>query len=86
MELINGNQNTINAIVDINNWSQINDDCEIEKLCEVVIANQTDWVRQYRSGKTKIFKALMGHIASTTQNRANMGKITIKLKELLNKN
>lgn len=62
---------------------QINDGDELKKLCEDVIKELEKAVRDYKSGKTKAFKALLGAVVSKSNNRANMRKCAGILKDML---
>ncbi|XP_019870818.1 glutamyl-tRNA(Gln) amidotransferase subunit B, mitochondrial [Aethina tumida] len=64
---------------------QITSEQELTSLCEEVLKENDKLVKQYKAGKTKIFKALMGLIAGKSKGRADMGKCDKILKDLLSK-
>lgn len=70
-------------IVKINNWLQIKDELEIKKLCEKILQENPKLVQQYVKGKTKVFNAILGKIATSSKNRANMEDVTNVLKQML---
>lgn len=68
-----------------NDWEQINDVEKITEICKNIISDEPKLVQQYLSGKNKMFSALLGKIANTTNQRVNMEQASIILKELLKK-
>ena len=70
-----------------NDWKQISDDAEIEKICNETLGTESGqkMLQQYKSGKTKILFAIAGEIKNKTNNRINMAKVMDALKELLSK-
>lgn len=64
---------------------QIVSDDVLERLCRDVIEENPRIVDQYKKGKTKVFKALLGAVAVKSHRQADMGKCTKLLKELLQK-
>lgn len=73
-------------IVKERNWIQINDEEELKRLCREVLEENVKIVQQYKSGKKKVFKALLGLISAKTKQRADMAKCTTIIKQLLEKN
>lgn len=69
-----------------NNWKQITDDNEILKFCEEVMAEYPKAVKDYKKGKVKAIKALIGSIAKKTNDRADLASVSKKLEELLKSN
>lgn len=72
-----------NNLAESNNWKQISDEGEIEKICEATLAANPKLVAAYRGGKTKVFYAIVGEVAKNTENRANMSLVVEKLKKML---
>lgn len=64
---------------------QITDLEEINKICEDVLVNNPKMVAQFKGGKQKVFRAILGQVAKVTNNKANMGMVDKVLKELLKK-
>lgn len=74
-------------IADEKNWKQINDDVEIQKICEQVLASESGqkMSKAFKSGKTKVLFAIAGAINKSTDSRINMAKVVDILKDLLTK-
>ena len=72
-------------IISENNWRQITDTEEIEKICRKVIDKNPKVVEQFRAGKQKVFNALVGEVHKVSEQKANMRLAVEKLKEMLNK-
>lgn len=70
-------------MVNENNWKQISDINEIDKLCKEVMEDYPKAVKDYRRGKVQAIKFLVGQIAKKTNDRANLAFVSNKLKELL---
>lgn len=64
-------------------WEQISDENELIRLCSEVILQNSGAVEQYKAGKTKVFKALLGAVASKTDQKADMGKCSKILRDML---
>lgn len=62
---------------------QITDEKQIEEICRRVIESQPKVVEQFRAGKQKVFKALVGDVHKLSEQKANMRLAVEKLKELL---
>lgn len=58
-------------IVERENLAQISDKAALEQLADQVLAENADLVRTYRSGKTKVFQALVGKAMAASNQRAN---------------
>lgn len=67
------------------NWLQINDEDLLENICREVIAENKKAVAQYKAGKKKVFKALLGAVAAKTNQKADMAKCNEILNDLLKK-
>lgn len=64
-------------------WSIINNEKEITTKCIEIIKNNPKLVKQYKEGKVKVFKALLGMLAKDTQNKFDMSAASKKMEELL---
>ncbi|GBP07774.1 Glutamyl-tRNA(Gln) amidotransferase subunit B, mitochondrial [Eumeta japonica] len=63
--------------------SLVIDEEEITRKCIEVIRNNPKLVKQYKDGKIKVFKALLGILAKDTQHRLDMSVVSKKLEDLL---
>lgn len=70
-------------IVTESKWAQINDDDELTKLCVSVIQENSKVVTQYKAGKTKMLRALLGEVVKKSSGLANMKKVTEIMEKLL---
>ncbi|MBC8301808.1 MAG: Asp-tRNA(Asn)/Glu-tRNA(Gln) amidotransferase GatCAB subunit B, partial [Pelagibacterales bacterium] len=70
-------------IVKDKGMEQVSDDNEILKLIESVIADNQDKVKQYLSGKDKLFGFFVGQVMKVSQGKANPGIVNKLLKENL---
>lgn len=68
-----------------NNLFQITDDEALEKICKSVIDENENLVKQYKSGKQKVYKAIIAIAERKSENRADMSKCTKIMKSLLDK-
>lgn len=84
-QVIFKNPKTPTEIMMENDWQQISNREELHKICEAVLSENPKVVEQYKKGKTKVFKALLGAVVNKSNNRANMSKVDKILKELLEK-
>lgn len=66
-------------------WEQISDEEKLRDICRKILDENEKAVTQYKAGKEKAFKALLGSVAAKTNKRANMEKCTTIMKELLDK-
>ncbi|CAH2089568.1 unnamed protein product [Euphydryas editha] len=81
-------ENTSFSPIDIikqKGWLLITDEAEITKNCVKVIENNPKLVKQYKEGKIKVFKALLGILSKTTDNKLDMSIASKKFEELLKK-
>lgn len=53
-------------------WILTGNKDDIKKLCVEVLENNPKLVKQYKEGKTKVFKALLGILSKNSQNRIDM--------------
>ncbi|XP_022171407.1 glutamyl-tRNA(Gln) amidotransferase subunit B, mitochondrial [Myzus persicae] len=70
-------------IVEENNWQQISNDEEIDKLCKEVMLEYPKAVKDYRRGKLQAIQFLINHVAKKTNDRANMAIVSKRLEEFL---
>lgn len=64
-------------------WSIISNEKEITIKCLEVLKNNPKLVKQYKEGKVKVFKALLGILAKDTHNTFDMSVASKKMEELL---
>lgn len=67
------------------NWLLVTDLQEIKKTCMDVLDNNPKLVKQYKDGKIKVFKALLGIVIKNSQNKLDMSIVSKVMEELLKK-
>jgi len=72
------------SIVDENNWRQMSDDSELEKIIKEVIEKNPNAVEDYKSGKQNSLQFLAGQVMKETRGTAKPDKVQKLLLELLN--
>jgi len=72
------------SIVDENNWRQMSDDSELEKIIKEIIAKNPKAVEDYKSGKQNAAQFLAGQVMAKTRGTAKPDKVQKLLSELLN--
>ncbi|KAJ0174114.1 hypothetical protein K1T71_010260 [Dendrolimus kikuchii] len=70
-------------IVNENGWFLINDEEEITKMCLEMLEHNPKLVKQYKDGKVKVFKALLGILSKNSQNKIDMALASKILEEVL---
>lgn len=70
-------------IVEEKHLRQINDEDEIRSICKEVLQENEKIVKQFKSGKTKVFKALLGIVYNKSNQRVNMKVVNDVLEKLL---
>lgn len=70
-------------IISANSLRQITDENEIAEICRKVLAANPKVVEQFRAGKQKVFKALVGDVHRLSEQKANMRVAVEKLREML---
>lgn len=70
-------------IIGEHNLWQITDEKQIEEICRKVIDENPKLVQQFKSGKQKVFKALVGDVHRLSEQKANMRLAVEKLQEML---
>ncbi|MCM8830511.1 MAG: Asp-tRNA(Asn)/Glu-tRNA(Gln) amidotransferase GatCAB subunit B, partial [Candidatus Omnitrophica bacterium] len=73
-------------IVSGKNLLQIEDDGTISNIVEEIIAENSDAVKDYKSGKEQAISFLIGQVMRKTKGKANPVVVRNKLQEYLNKN
>ena len=71
------------VIVEEKGLKQITDTWAIEAIIDEIIANSTNQVEQYRSGKTGLIGWFVGQVMKQTQGKANPGAVNQILKAKL---
>ncbi|CAH2042426.1 unnamed protein product, partial [Iphiclides podalirius] len=66
-------------------WFIITDEDEISQKCMEIIQNNPKIVKQYKEGKVKVLKALLGILVKNTSNKLDMSVAAAKMEELLKK-
>jgi len=70
-------------IVDQNNWRQMSDDSELEKVVKEVIAKNPKPVEDYKKGKQNSLQFLAGQVMAATRGTAKPEEVQKLLKEIL---
>jgi len=71
------------TIVDENNWGQMSDDSELEKIIKDVITKNPKPVEDYKAGKQNALQFLAGQVMAVTRGTAKPDKVHKLLKNLL---
>lgn len=71
------------TIVDENNWRQVSDDKELEKIITEVIAKNSNAVKDFKAGKQNALQFLAGQVMAASRGTANPEKTRELLKKLL---
>ncbi|XP_050295802.1 glutamyl-tRNA(Gln) amidotransferase subunit B, mitochondrial [Anthonomus grandis grandis] len=82
-ELLQGNLKQPLKIVEDNNWRQISDESDLREICQQVMQENEKAVKDYLSGKEKVFKFLMKAVANKAGGKADMKKCVQIFKTLL---
>jgi aspartyl-tRNA(Asn)/glutamyl-tRNA(Gln) amidotransferase subunit B len=70
-------------IVDDNNWRQMSDDSELEKIIKDVMAKNPKAVADYKAGKQNSLQFLAGQVMAATRGTAKPDKVQELLKKLI---
>ncbi|XP_025994681.1 glutamyl-tRNA(Gln) amidotransferase subunit B, mitochondrial isoform X2 [Solenopsis invicta] len=70
-------------IIEEHNWFLISDERQLEQLCLEIIEKNPKLVLGYKSGKKKLFNALMGEMVKVTEQRADMAVVAKIMERLL---
>ncbi|MEK7664486.1 MAG: Asp-tRNA(Asn)/Glu-tRNA(Gln) amidotransferase subunit GatB [Patescibacteria group bacterium] len=71
------------AIVDENNWRQMEDDGELEKVIKDIISKNAKAVEDYKKGNKNVLQFLAGQVMAVTRGTANPAKARQLLEDLL---
>jgi len=71
------------TIVDANNWRQMSDDGELEKIVEEIVAKNPKAVEDYKAGKQNAVQFLSGQVMAKTRGTANPSFVQDLLKKIL---
>jgi aspartyl-tRNA(Asn)/glutamyl-tRNA(Gln) amidotransferase subunit B len=71
------------TVVDENNWRQMSDDGELEKVIKEVISKNLKAVEDYKAGKQNSLQFLAGKVMAVTRGTAKPDKVQDLLKKLL---
>ncbi|KAM3963362.1 glutamyl-tRNA(Gln) amidotransferase subunit B, mitochondrial [Aphomia sociella] len=66
-------------------WSIITDEKELTELCRQVLDNNPKLVKQYKEGRTKVYKALLGLVVKSSQSKLDMAAVSKIMEDLLKK-
>ncbi|XP_039759199.1 glutamyl-tRNA(Gln) amidotransferase subunit B, mitochondrial [Pararge aegeria] len=84
-ELIEDSTLKVKHLINSKAWFLITDDTMIINKCKEIIENNPKIVKQYKDGKVKVFNALLGLLAKSTDNKFDMSLASKKMEELLKK-
>ncbi|XP_045777510.1 glutamyl-tRNA(Gln) amidotransferase subunit B, mitochondrial [Maniola jurtina] len=84
-ELIEDSTLTVKELIKLKGWFLITDEKVIVDKCKEIIENNPKIVKQYKEGKVKVFNALLGLLAKSTDNKFDMSLASEKMEELLKK-
>ena len=70
-------------IVDANNWGQMSDDGELEKIIKGVIEKNPKAVEDYKNGKPASLQFLAGQVMAATRGTAKPEKVQELLRKIL---
>ncbi|XP_053615063.1 glutamyl-tRNA(Gln) amidotransferase subunit B, mitochondrial isoform X2 [Plodia interpunctella] len=76
---------SVSNIIKEKGWAIVTDEAEITKLCEKVIEDNPKLVKQYKDGKTKVFKAFLGILVKSSHTKLDMSLASKVMEELLKK-
>lgn len=71
------------SIVEENNWKQMSDDSELEKIIKAILEKNPKVVDDYRGGKQNSLQFLAGQVMKETRGTAKPDKVQELLKKLL---
>jgi len=81
-EMFNTGEDPSN-IIDENNWRQMSDDGELEKVIKEVISKNSKAVEDYKAGKQNALQFLAGQVMAKTRGTAKPDKVQELLKKIL---
>jgi aspartyl-tRNA(Asn)/glutamyl-tRNA(Gln) amidotransferase subunit B len=71
------------SVIESNNWGQMKDDGEMEKIVKEIILKNPKAVEDYKAGKSNALQFLAGQVMATTRGTAKPEKIQELLKKIL---
>jgi aspartyl-tRNA(Asn)/glutamyl-tRNA(Gln) amidotransferase subunit B len=71
------------SVVDDNNWRQMSDDSELEKIIKDVVAKNPKAAADYKAGKQNSLQFLAGQVMAATRGTAKPEKVQELLKKIL---
>ena len=76
-------EGSADEIIEKKGLKQITNSAEIEKMIDVIIANNPTQLADYRSGKDKLFAFFVGQVMKASKGKANPAQVNDLLKEKL---
>lgn len=76
-------EGTVDQIIEKHGLKQITDTAAIEKAIEMVLADNSEQVEQYKQGKEKVFGFLVGQVMKIMKGKANPAQLNELLKQKL---
>lgn len=70
-------------IIDENNWGQMSDDSELEKIIQEIISKNPKAVEDYKAGKQASLQFLAGQVMAKTRGTAKPETVLEILKKIL---
>ena len=77
-------QDSVDTLIESMGLKQINDQADLEQLVRDVIAQNPNQLKQYQSGKDKLFGYFVGQVMQCSKGRANPQHVNALLKKQLN--
>lgn len=71
------------SVIESNNWGQMKDDGEMEKIVKEIISKNPKAVEDYKAGKSNVLQFLAGQVMAATRGTAKPEKIQELLKKIL---
>jgi len=71
------------SVIESNNWGQMRDDGEMEKIVKEVVSKNPKAVEDYKAGKSNALQFLAGQVMAATRGTAKPEKIQELLKKIL---
>ncbi|XP_023942507.1 glutamyl-tRNA(Gln) amidotransferase subunit B, mitochondrial [Bicyclus anynana] len=84
-EVIEDSTLSVKDLINSKGWFLITDEVVIINKCKEIIDSNPKIVKQYKDGKLKVFNALLGLVAKSTDNKFDMTLASKKMEELLKK-
>ncbi len=71
------------SVIDGNNWGQMKDESEVERIVKEIILKNSKAVEDYKAGKLNVLQFLAGQIMAQTRGTAKPEKVQELLKKLI---